>query len=89
MATFPRIVSVRHIADYVLELTFSDDVKAPVDFKDKVVGRGRAFAALEDVKFFAQACVDADAGTVAWPNGVDFCPDVLYSEATGKPIPAF
>jgi hypothetical protein len=23
---------------------------------------------------------------VVWPNGVDFCPDVLYAEATGKAI---
>jgi len=23
---------------------------------------------------------------LAWPNGVDFCPGVLYSAATGIPI---
>jgi len=30
--------------------------------------------------------VDLEAGTLVWPNGVDFCPDVLYAEATGKSI---
>ena len=31
--------------------------------------------------------VDPDIGTLVWPNEVDFCPDVLYSEATGIPLP--
>jgi hypothetical protein len=33
--------------------------------------------------------VDPEAGTIVWPNGVDLCPDVLYSEATGTPLPVF
>ena len=44
------------------------------------------FEPLESVEFFAEVTVDQEAGTLVWPNGVDFCPDVLYSEATGKPI---
>jgi hypothetical protein len=41
---------------------------------------------LEDPKFFKQVQVDSEAGTILWPTGVDFCPDVLYSLATGQPI---
>jgi hypothetical protein len=41
---------------------------------------------LEDAELFKQIQVDPEAGTIVWPNGVDFCPDVLYSLATGKPI---
>jgi len=44
------------------------------------------FRDMEDVEFFKQVQVDPEAGTIASPNGVDFCPDVLYSLATGKPI---
>jgi hypothetical protein len=44
------------------------------------------FAPLEDLAIFRRAAVDQEAGTVVWPNGVDFCPDVLYSLVTGKPI---
>mgnify|MGYP001283955364 CR=1 FL=1 len=29
---------------------------------------------------------DLQSGAIEWPNGVDFCPDVVYSLATGKPI---
>jgi hypothetical protein len=42
----------------------------------------------EDIEFFQQVQVDPEAGTIVWPNEVDFCPDVLYSLVTGKPIQA-
>lgn len=85
---FPRVVEVRHVMDYRLELTFSDGERAELDFRDMIVGRGGVFAELEDVEAFRRVEVDAEAGTVVWPNGVDFCPDVLYSRATGSPLPA-
>jgi len=86
---FPRVKRVRQICDYRLELTFTDGATAELDFRQRVVGRGGVFSQLEDVGFFRQVQVDREAGTIVWPNGVDFCPDVLYSLATGKPIGAF
>lgn len=83
---FPRVKRVRHISDYRLELTFTDGATAELDFQQRVVGRGGVFRQLEDVEFFKEVQVDPEAGTIVWPNGVDFCPDVLYSLATGKPI---
>ena len=83
---FPRIIDVRHLHDYWLELTFSDGTTAELNFEERIMGRGGVFAALEDVDFFSAVHVDAEIGTVVWPNGVDYCPDVLYSEATGQPI---
>jgi hypothetical protein len=59
---------------------------AELDFQQQIVGRGGVFSQLENVGFFKQVQVDPEAGTIVWPNGVDFCPDVLYSLATGKPI---
>jgi hypothetical protein len=84
---FPRVTGVRHLKDYVLELTFCDGVKANIDFRNRVVGRGGILAPLQDIDFFKQVKVDTEVGTLVWPNEVDFCPDVLYSEATGKPLP--
>jgi len=83
---YPRVTSVRHLSEYRLELTFADGTRGELDLKDRIVGRGGVFAPLEDVRFFAQVQVDPEAGTIVWPNEVDFCPDVLYSLVTGKPI---
>ena len=84
---FPRIIEVRYIKEYLLELTFTKGEKAELDFRDRIVGRGGVFAPLEDIDFFKRVKVDPEIGTLVWPNEVDFCPDVLYSEATGKPLP--
>jgi hypothetical protein len=83
---FPRVKRVRHICDYRLELTFTDGATAELDFRQRVVGRGGVFRQLEDIEFYKQVQVDPEAGKIVWPNGVDFCPDVLYSLATGKAI---
>jgi hypothetical protein len=83
---FPRVKQVRHVRDYCLELSFTDGTTRELDFRERIVGRGGVFRELEDVGFFKQVRVDSEAGTIVWPNGVDFCPDVLYSLATGKPI---
>ena len=83
---FPRVKQVRHLGEYRLELIFTDGTKGELDFKDRIAGRGGAFSPLQDIIFFRQVRVDPEAGTLVWPNEVDFCPDVLYSLVTGKPI---
>ncbi|HEX5105935.1 MAG TPA: DUF2442 domain-containing protein [Pirellulaceae bacterium] len=82
----PRVTYVRHVRDYLLEVTFSDGTVAELDFRSRIVGRGGVFQALENVECFAQVRVDSEAGTLAWPTGVDFCPDVLYAQATGRDV---
>jgi len=44
------------------------------------------FAPLRDPAYFAQVRVDPELGTVAWPNGADLDPDVLYGRITGAPV---
>jgi hypothetical protein len=82
----PRVIHVRHKSDYKLEIAFSDGTVSEFDFRRRISGRGGVFAPLQSIDFFAQVAVDPEAGTLTWPNGVDFCPDVLYAEATGKPL---
>ena len=39
-----------------------------------------------DPQMFAEVRVVPEWGTIAWPNGADLDPDVLYSRVTGVPI---
>jgi hypothetical protein len=67
-------------------VTFTDGCVHELDFASQILGRGGVFIPLQDVGFFRQVRVDPESGTIVCPNGVDFCPDVLYSLATGRPI---
>jgi hypothetical protein len=39
------------------------------------------FEPLNDPAFFARVGVDAEAGTITWPGGLDMAPEPLYAEA--------
>ncbi|MDO8675018.1 MAG: DUF2442 domain-containing protein [Candidatus Omnitrophota bacterium] len=74
-----EIIQARIIGDYTVELVFDDLKKNIVDFR-KYLGKG-IFKELLDKKKFHQMKVDAELGTVCWPNGADIAPDTLYSES--------
>ncbi|HXM44064.1 MAG TPA: DUF2442 domain-containing protein [Bryobacteraceae bacterium] len=79
------IVAAKAVGDYHLYLRFEDGVEGVVDLAPHLTFRG-VFEPLRDPEYFAQVRVDADLGTVVWPNGADLDPDVLYGCVTGTPI---
>jgi hypothetical protein len=80
------VTQVRVLDGYCLELTFSDGVRGVVDLANRIVGRGGVFAPLEAPEFFRRVVVHNELGTILWPNGADFCPDLLYRWATGEAV---
>jgi hypothetical protein len=80
------ITDVRVLERYGVELTFSDGVRGVVNLANRIVGRGGVFAPLENPEFFRQVAVDSELGTIVWPNGADFCPDMLYGWVTGEAV---
>jgi len=78
------VTGVEVLGDRRLRLTFADGVVGDVDFQ------GRRWegvlAPLADAAFFAKVRVDSEAGTIAWPNGVDFAPEPLYAEARRRQV---
>jgi hypothetical protein len=46
---------------------------------------GVAYLSLCDPAYFARVRVDSQAGTIAWPNGIDLAPETLYDEARRNP----
>jgi len=74
-----EVVEAKIIKDYTVEVVFDDLKKGIVDLR-KHLGRG-IFKELLNPKKFRQMKVDAELGTICWPNGADIAPDTLYQEA--------
>jgi Protein of unknown function (DUF2442) len=43
---------------------------------------------LNDPAYFARVAVDAEAGTISWPDGLDLAPEPLYELARSHPLVA-
>ena len=82
----PVVVGVAVLRDHVLRLLFDDGTVGDVDFSAEN-WRG-VLEPLANPEYFAQAHVDHDAGTVAWPNGEDLAPEPLYEQAQAHPLVA-
>lgn len=74
----PNAVEV--IGEHKLRVTFKDGLIGDVDFTGRH-WRGVS-EPLADPAFFAQARIDPEIRTVAWPNGFDMAPETLYERAS-------
>jgi hypothetical protein len=79
------IVEARPLGRHRLFLRFEDGVEGELDFAEFLEFRG-VFEELRDPQMFAEVRVVPEWGTIAWPNGADLDPDVLYARVTGIPI---
>ncbi len=73
---------------YRVYLRFEDGAEGTVDLGRLIRFEG-VFAPLRDPDEFARMELNTELGTICWPNGADFDPDVLYAEVTAQPIPSF
>jgi hypothetical protein len=78
----PQVRAVRVIAPFGLEVRFDDGTVRRIDLGPAVRTTlvGPIFQPLRDPCFFAQAHLDAEGGTVTWPNGADIAPESLYAD---------
>ena len=74
----PEIVEVEPRSGYRIWIRFADGVQGEVDLSD-LVGRG-VFKAWLKTGFFERVFIDREAGTVAWPGGIDLAPEVLHED---------
>ncbi len=73
-----RIVNARALPGYRLSLRFDDGVEGEVELTE-LVGEG-VFASWNDPAEFERVFIDPESHTVAWPGGIDLCPENLYRE---------
>lgn len=79
-----RIIEVKPLKNFKVWLKFADGVEGTVDLSD-IAGKG-IFSAWNDSEFFKKVFVNPESHTIAWPGGIDLCPDTLYSEITGTDV---
>ena len=80
-ANWIRPVDVKALDAYRIWLRYSDGSAGVVDLSD-LVGRG-VFAAWNDSRFFKEVRL-GQAGSVAWGEDIELCPDALYMQLSGK-----
>lgn len=73
----PRVTDVKPENDFVLLITFTNGEKKRFDVKP-YLGIG-IFKELRDRSMFNS--VKPFLGSIQWANGVDLCPDTLYTES--------
>lgn len=73
----PDVFKVRHLHGTVLEVCFADGCRREIDVAELAEAHG-VFADIRSADFVASVRVNPDTGTIEWPSGADFSPDVLY-----------
>ena len=79
-----RILKMEVTGPNELDLKFNNGVRKRVDVSPLL--EGPIFQPLRSTKYFARAKLDEECGTVVWPNGADFAPEILHelSECSKK-----
>jgi Protein of unknown function (DUF2442) len=72
----PDITHASVVRHGVLELTFADGLSGVVEVLPHMWGP--VFERARTEEGFAEAYVDPETRTVAWPGGADLAPDTLY-----------
>ncbi|MBD3317522.1 MAG: DUF2442 domain-containing protein [Chitinivibrionales bacterium] len=80
------VVSAEYKGDYSILLTFENGKSGIVDF-EQFIKKGGVFEKLRDLTFFQQFSINKELGILYWNSNVDVAPEVLYSQATGEPLP--
>lgn len=74
-----RIIRAVPEGEFVLRVWFSTGEEGLFDAEPYL--EGGIYEPLKDPDYFRRVEVDEVAGTICWPNGADFCPDVVYQNA--------
>ncbi|MBU8901170.1 MAG: DUF2442 domain-containing protein [Victivallales bacterium] len=82
------VIDAKYCNNYRLEILFDDGKKGIVDLS-RYAEKGGVFKKFKDLIFFRDFVVSKELGTITWANEIDIAPEVLYSDATNTPLPAW
>jgi hypothetical protein len=81
MPDLVHVTSVEVTGAHRLRLSFDDGAAGEVDLSSRE-WRG-VFAPLADPAYFSRVRLDAELGTLVWPNGADLAPETLHAWVRG------
>jgi hypothetical protein len=73
----PRVIDVKPVVNFQLELTFSNGETRVFDVKP-YLNTGEFVQLKKEAIFASVVCT---MGTIQWQNGLDLCPDTLYEDS--------
>ena len=79
----PRPIAVEPRDGFRVWVKFDDGEEGEVDYSH--IPRHKVFAVWNDPEFFKRVHINR-YGEVSWPGELDFCPDAMYMEITGKTV---
>ena len=80
MNYLPQVIGARFVRGFIVSTRFDDGTEKHIDVSRWF--KGPVFEPLRDPKLFKKFFIEA--GTLAWPNGVDIAPEALYAAPDSK-----
>ena len=77
MVDLVHVTAVHVSGDHRLRLAFEDGTEGEIDLSTRA-WRG-VFAPFAEPEYFSRVSLDAELGTIVWPNGADIAPETLYA----------
>jgi hypothetical protein len=72
------VLEARYVGGHTIWLRFEDGTAGEVDLSAELIGG--VFDPLKDEAYFRQFKLNADTGTIEWPNRADLAPEFLYEK---------
>ena len=72
----PRVVEVKPLDGFRLWVRFKNGRVGTIELVNELWGP--MFEPLKNPDLFLRASVNSELETVAWPNGADLAPEILY-----------
>ncbi len=78
-----RVLAFEIVGPYTLRIQFDDNTWQTIDFRSILAGE--LYGPLRDPELFNKVQLDAEIGTLVWPNGADFDPATLHDWSVYAP----
>lgn len=77
-----RIIDIEHRGPHQLWVKFNDGHIGEANLLSLL--NGPIFVPLQDPDYFALGELNAECGTITWPNGADLAPEAIYELCTAS-----